>query len=245
MDLLRIIAILFTAFICIAADAQTPESQQSSIAIDESAHENLLAEGAALLRARKPEEAMSTYIDPVIAAYEEKYRNAPGIIYCARSQVEVLFYLLQAAAEKKSATTLKSTWGDALYLKAYALFEVRRLADAKEMLRRAIKLSPKNASYHAELGQIHSYEKNWSKAIESYHLATSAAEEFSPPKKRTAELTRAWRGMAYVKVELGRLDEAEALYEKCLALNPDDRSAAAELRYVRSLRTKQGLQRAQ
>jgi tetratricopeptide (TPR) repeat protein len=43
-----------------------------------------------------------------------------------------------------------------------------------------------------------------------------------------------------VYVEQNRLDEAEALYRKCLELDPKDGRAAAELRYVQAQRAKAG-----
>ena len=236
---LCIVSVLVVSLLSAPASAQVVTPENPSLTTDDSANEKLLAEGIALLRGRKPEEAISGYFDRVIASYEARHRDSSGLVYGARSQAEVLFYLIQAATERKSAVAIGSTWGDALYLKAYALVEVRRLDEAKEALRQALRLSPKNAQYQSELGQIYSYEKNWNKAMEAYQLAASAAEEFSPPVMKISEVTRAWRGMAYVDVELGRLVEAEELYKKCLALNPADRAASGELGLVQSLRAQQ------
>jgi Flp pilus assembly protein TadD len=52
------------------------------------------------------------------------------------------------------------------------------------------------------------------------------------------ELGRARRGLGYVLVELGKLDEAEKKYQQCLVDDPKDRKAAAELEYVRGLKAK-------
>jgi tetratricopeptide (TPR) repeat protein len=51
-------------------------------------------------------------------------------------------------------------------------------------------------------------------------------------------LDRRWRyrGQAYCLVEQGRLDDAETLYNKCLALDPSDTKAQAEIRYIKSKR---------
>ena len=65
-----------------------------------------------------------------------------------------------------------------------------------------------------------------------------AAEQFSPPDLRNKELARAWRGMAFSLVEMNKLDEAEALYAKCLALDARDATALHELAYVRQVRAK-------
>ncbi len=56
--------------------------------------------------------------------------------------------------------------------------------------------------------------------------------------EKTAMLTRAWRGKGFVLTEQGKLDESEALYRKCLALDADDGGAKRELEYIQSLRNK-------
>ena len=61
----------------------------------------------------------------------------------------------------------------------------------------------------------------------------------SPPEFKNDNLSRAWRGLAYVDVELGKLAEAEDLCKKFLELNPADRRVAAELKYVQAQREKQ------
>jgi Flp pilus assembly protein TadD len=52
------------------------------------------------------------------------------------------------------------------------------------------------------------------------------------------ELARARRGLGYVLVEMGKLNEAEKKYQQCLAADPKDTKAAQELEYVRGLRAK-------
>lgn len=64
-------------------------------------------------------------------------------------------------------------------------------------------------------------------------------KEFSPPQLKNADLSRAWRGQAYVFVEQGQLDEAEKLYRKCLDLNAADARALNELRFIQVQRAKQ------
>jgi tetratricopeptide (TPR) repeat protein len=52
------------------------------------------------------------------------------------------------------------------------------------------------------------------------------------------DLGRAWRGMGYVLIEQGRLEEAEAIYKKCLTLDPNDEKAKGELRYIKERKSK-------
>jgi Flp pilus assembly protein TadD len=62
------------------------------------------------------------------------------------------------------------------------------------------------------------------------------AEIASDDATKTINLTRAWRGQGYCLVEQGKLNEAEAMYRKCLALDPKDNKARGELEYIQGLR---------
>jgi hypothetical protein len=44
--------------------------------------------------------------------------------------------------------------------------------------------------------------------------------------------------MGFVDVELNRLDDAEAMYRKCLELDKNDAAAMRELRYVQGVKAK-------
>ena len=66
----------------------------------------------------------------------------------------------------------------------------------------------------------------------------NSAAKLAPDDTRSDELGRARRGQGYVLVELGKLDEAEKKYQQCLAANPNDANAKAELQYVREQKAK-------
>lgn len=80
-------------------------------------------------------------------------------------------------------------------------------------------------------------EKNWAKAKEAFEKAEDNAPLASDESKAEV-LGRARRGLGFVFVELGQLDKAEQKYQQCLADDPKDTKAAAELEYVRGLRAK-------
>jgi Flp pilus assembly protein TadD len=123
-------------------------------------------------------------------------------------------------------------------MKAYALQDLRRLNDAKATLQQALKLSPFNSQYLAELGQIYTLEKDWPQAMKAFEEAEDNAN-LAPDGSRADELGRARRGQGYVLVELGKLDEAEEKYRQCIAANPNDSKAKAELEYVREQKAKE------
>jgi tetratricopeptide (TPR) repeat protein len=205
----------------------------------------LFKEAKALIGAKNPQAALEKY-EKVIASFKAQYANSQSKIYCARGTTESVTYLAMAAAAmtkgefdkgKKNAITLSSTWADAYFMKAYALQDLGRIADAKSTVQLALELSPLSSRYLSELGSIYLREKNWAKALEVYKQAEDNAS-LSPDDSHAEALGQARRGLGYVFVELGQLDEAEKKYRQCLATDPKDIKAAKELEYVRDLRAK-------
>ncbi|MEY2564088.1 MAG: hypothetical protein QOH88_2281 [Verrucomicrobiota bacterium] len=182
--------------------------------------------------------------DTVIAAFKKYYGDSKDKIYCARTSAESLGYLLKAGAEinkgqfpHTKAIALSSTWADAYFKKAYALQDLGRFAEAKTAILRAVELSPWNCLYLCELGSVYKVEKDWAKAMEAYQTAEDQAS-LGPDESKAAELAQARRGLGYVLVELGQLDQAEKKYLQCLATDPNDKKAAQELEYVRGQKAK-------
>ena len=137
---------------------------------------------------------------------------------------------------------VSENWAYAYYLKAYSLLELGRISEAKETLARALELSPRNSQFLSEFGHIYQLEKNWPKALEMFQASEAAAREFSPPELKATEHSRALRGLGYVHIELGQLDEAEKIYQQCLEIDKTDERAAHQLQYISNLRAKQSRQ---
>ncbi len=218
-----------------AADPQSP-----AVVADSDAHQDeLLTYARTLITQGQPQDAITRYLNPVLSHYEAAYAKETRQVYGSRGLTETLFYMLQAAANKKSAVAIPPTWGDALFTKGFALVDLGRHDEARLLFEKAVALSPMNAQYLAELGNIHQQAKDWPRALATFQQALAAAE-FSPDALKTGETTRALRGTGYSLTELGRYDESEAAYRKCLQLDPRDRVAEQELRYVAAQRAKAG-----
>jgi uncharacterized protein HemY len=71
---------------------------------------------------------------------------------------------------------LDATWSDALWAKAYALVEMNNFSEAKQVMEKALKLSPNNAKYLAEMGEILKREKKWVDALAIFKTTYDAAE---------------------------------------------------------------------
>jgi len=201
-----------------------------------------LLQEARKLGARKELPEAIDKCDQIIASFKAHYESRKEKIYCARTSAESLGYLLTAAAEidksqNSKAIVLSPTWAEACFYKGYLLQDLGRTAEAKAALLLAVDLSPWNCKYLCELGSIYKLEKNWLKARKVFETAEDQAS-IGPDDVKAVELGQARRGLGYVFVELGQLDEAEKKYQQCLAADPKDTKAAKELEYVRGLRAK-------
>ena len=96
-------------------------------------------------------------------------------------------------------------------------------------------LSPKNAKYLIEFAEIAKLERDWNAAYE-YYKEAEGASAVSPPETKSAELSHAKRGQAFVFIEQGKLDEAEKVLKECLKLDKNDQRAKEELEYIEKLR---------
>ncbi len=192
-----------------------------------------------LIREGKPQDAIDRHLDPILAHYEMKWPASGKRVYSARGRSTALEYMMMAAVEKKDAAALDDKWANALYLKAFAFVNLGRLKDAEALYRRGLVLSPRDARFHSEIGNLQQQRREWLAALATFTEAESAAA-FSPEALRTGETTRALRGQGLSLVALQRLDEAEARYRRCLQLDAGDRKAQQQLDHIREQRQAAG-----
>ena len=143
-----------------------------------------------------------------------------------------------AGAARRAAVAVDRDYCDAYFFRGYANVDLHNPEAAEADFTRALSLSPVNAHYLSEMGELQSHKHDWARALEYYERARDAATPYAPEDRQVAELTRALRGIGYVDVELGKLDEAEAMYRRCLELDPNDTKAQGELGYVLDLKAK-------
>jgi Flp pilus assembly protein TadD len=222
----------------VASHAGTDNPPPASARADEAEQQQHVDAAAKLLQQGKPAEAIDG-IDKVIAHFEALRKERTDVAYCARSPAESLVYLAEAAKNNTATSVYGSAWCDAYFLRGYALIELGHNGEARAALERAVQLAPREAHYRSELAELYARQKNWNDALAAYDASAKVAEESVEKERKNAELGRALRGKGFVLVELGRLDEAEATYRRCLALDPADKKAMNELRYVQSRQQKQ------
>jgi len=199
-----------------------------------------VAKADQLVRKGSFDQALSGFLEPMIAEFEKENSGRKERVYCARDSAETRYYLAQSAARNEPAIVLNQAYAYAYFLKAYILDDRNQFDAAIPFLTRAVELSPQNAQYLSELGHIYQSRKDWPKSLELFGRAVEAARLFSGDASKSETLRRALRGQAYSQIELGWLDEAEKLYRQCLELDPDDKTAKGELSYIEQLRRKGG-----
>jgi len=197
---------------------------------------------ASLLSAGKPDQAIAI-LDSIIADQEKAHRGESRQIFCARSMAETMRYATMSAKALKGAKgdtqilVLGPDWSLAIFLKGFALVDLHRPAEAKPLFDRAVALSPMNAQFLAELGEWHKNRREWNEAYSLFERARAAAE-LSPEDMRSHDLRRGMRGMGFVLIEQGKLDEAAALFRKVLEIDPADSGARSELQYIEDQKAK-------
>jgi len=232
----KIILVLLLIISGCATKQNTSTTNKGEVIISES--EQLLSKGMDFLSRNNTKKAIKQF-DKVIESCEGQYNNKKQKFYAVRSPIETIYYMIKAASENNSAVAVAPTCAEALYLKGYSLLDLNKVESAEEYLLRAVDMSPVNSMYLSELAHIYQIKKDWNKSLEVYRKSEQNAETYSPQEVKLKELSRAKRGVGFVLIELGRLDEAEAKFRECLDINKNDIKALKEIRYIEEIRKKQ------
>jgi tetratricopeptide (TPR) repeat protein len=176
-------------------------------------------------------------VEPAIAAYEKTYSTEKRRIYCDVAPAQTIAALAQAAADKTDAVALDSTYCSLLYAKAFALVDIGNLAEGETAFSRLVELAPFNSRYVFELANTRRTTHRFDLALQGYEKAAALAN-LAPAGRENPERAAAWRQIGWIYVEQGKWDEAEAMYRKCLTLDPKDEKSKAELGYIAEHRPK-------
>jgi len=225
------LALLLSVSCVPMAEAQSAPARAAQEDV-EAARDAQVGKALQLIKASQAEAGLAE-LEQVIRAYEADYAGEKGQIFCAGSPEESLQELAAYAVKGKGrAIAIGTTWCFALWAKGFALIDLDRLDQAAKSLERAVAMWPMRAQFHSELGYAYQMLKRRDDALASYTRSADLAENLKGDERKHA-LRVAWYGMGFELIELDRLDEAEAILVKCLALTPDDEKVAHELQYVR------------
>lgn len=212
-----------------------PGGLTATMPLEPAVSDGRLTEAAKFIAARQAAAALPL-VDAIIADHERKYRSNDRTLYfSARALSEGFVYATLAGAAKKQGFVLNGDWAEAYFLKAFALIDLNRPDEAIKWLDKAAALAPMNAQILAERAEWHKSRRDWKKAYREFESARSAAG-FSDERDQAREEGRAIRGMAFVRIEQGRLDDAEKLLGEALKLDPADARAREELDLIATMR---------
>ena len=202
----------------------------------EAQNEPRLQTAAQLLKDRQPQAALDV-LTIALAAYDADHAGEKRRLYCGMSLQESILYSGMAAKDKVGAVVLPPGYCTALYLKGYALVDLGRIAEAKAIYQQVIALAPLYAQYQTELGQLVRLDKDWPRMLSICEQAGQAAA-LAPPDIKPLQQTAALRCQGYALVEEHKLGDAEKRYREALRIDPNDRKAEGELRYIAQQRAK-------
>ena len=212
-----------------------PNGVTSTMPLELPAGDARLDQARELIAKGQPAAALPL-VDQVIADYEKKYRsNSKTVYYSARSLEEGFVYSTLAGMAGRNGVVLNGDWTDAYFLKGFALIDLNRSEEAIRWLDKAAALAPMNAQVLAERAEWYKNRRDWKKAYKEFDSARSAAG-FAADEDKVREEGRAIRGMAFVRIEQGKLDDAERLLNEALKLDPADRRAREELDLIATMR---------
>ncbi len=166
--------------------------------------------GAALFELGNELQAIEVYKSAITSSptYAQAYHNL------AIAQLSLEFFD-EANKNCDMAISLKHDFADALNTKAMVKFAQKNKGYARRLLEKAIKLGGNESSYSNNLGLICLHEKQWRDAV--YHF--QRAEELEP--QNADAITN--HGVALLA--MGKLGEANCLFEKVIKNDPTSHSA--------------------
>jgi len=191
-----------------------------------------LGEIVQLIQGGQPQQAVDK-LNPLLADYERRYAGQPRPL-CDVEPAETKAY---AGVAGKDYTLADGGWCIALWAKGFALIDLKQLDAAVPFLERSVALAPFHPHYLSELGYAYQAQKSWQRSYDFYARAADSALR-QEGERRNKSLRRAWFGMAFDMIEMGRLDDAEKLFRKCLEVSPNDEAVKSELRYIEEQRAK-------
>lgn len=176
---------------------------------------------AQLLKAGQAEKAL-TLVDPIIAqAMLKDAKDSSGI--CPGAAAAVLQSFMKGVV-----VSVDNDWCEAMLVKGYALNELKRSAEAEQVLAALVKHAPSNAHYLAEYAYTVRVNGDLRRSLDLYERAEKAASDVSDRHWRAVAL----RGQGYALTELQRWDDAVKAYQKSMKFEPDSDVARNELQYI-------------
>jgi len=182
-----------------------------------------------LLKAGKADQSLAL-MDPIIAQAMLKDAKDPKAI-CP----SVAVALLQTFMKGNFSVSVENDWCEAMLVKSYALNELKRPAEAAQVLENLVGHDPSNAQYLIEYAYTVRVNGQLERSLDLYKQAEKLAakqDRESGAHWRAAAL----RGQGYAYTDLQRWDDAVKAYQRSLKYEPGSELAKKELQYIEQRR---------
>jgi tetratricopeptide (TPR) repeat protein len=174
--------------------------------------------------------------DPAVTRQAERDADTSRLWFCSHSAMEMLLYSAIGKDVKKPVTVLGGDACDALFLRAYALVNLKRLPEARAQLQALTNLAPQYSHYAVEYAFAVRAGGDLDEAMKVYQTAERLSVSPFASAQAKSDHASALRGIGFIQTEQGDLDGAEESYKASLKDEPRNPVAKNELVYIRQLR---------
>jgi tetratricopeptide (TPR) repeat protein len=179
-----------------------------------------------------------TILDVVLSRFTGLMGDANKTYVCFRETDDYRQFLneiqdKQTFQARRQVTRVNISFAQALQMKAYIASSRREWDRAIYYLNKKISYAPYEAQPHIEMGYILNVQGKPKEAVESYRRGYALATAHDAEKTHQA---MALRGLGSAQIELGRLDDAVDSFKKSLEIEPRNKTALNELRYIEQMR---------
>jgi tetratricopeptide (TPR) repeat protein len=177
-----------------------------------------------LLKAGKPDQSLAL-ADAIIAQAKDA-RDPKAICPGAAAAV------LQSFMKGQFSVAVENDWCEAMLVEGYALNELKRPAEAAQVLESLVGHDPGNPQYVIEYAYTVRVNGDLQSALDLYKQAEKLASKLQDRESAAHWRAVALRGQGYAYTDLHRWDEAVKAYERSLKYEPGSDLAKSELQYI-------------
>lgn len=170
-------------------------------------------------------------VEPIISAALQGVASKPTAM-CPGAAVAALRPFIAG----NLSLYVENDWCEAMLVKGYALIELKRPAEAEQMLATLVGHAPKNPQYLAEYAYAVRVNGDVPQALALYKRAESAAAQVTDKASAAHWRAVALRGQGYCYTELQRWADAVKAYQRSLKHEPGNDVALQELQFIETHR---------
>jgi tetratricopeptide (TPR) repeat protein len=182
-----------------------------------------------LLKQGKADQSLAL-VDPIIAQAMLKDAKDPKAI-CPGVAAAFLQGFMKADHVDVNVS-VDNDWCDAMLVKGYALDELKRPAEAAQILETLVGHDPNNTQYLVEYAYAVRASGQLERALELYKQAGRVASKVQDKESAAHWQAAALRGQGYALIDLQRWDDATKAYQRSLKYEPGSELSQKELQYI-------------